>query len=192
MDAGEVIARCFEPMIGQPCWGAANGYGSWLTFNFGNPHLEIREPKPDSELAVFRMRGVRAEGEHRLWVNMAEWLIFQDGARLAHSESDRETIGLAAATLDGQILLEARTEPNPLMTQLTFDLGGRLWVSRYQQWEPDHALWQAANGDIITALHASGRVLVERPEGDRRIQTDCGYVGRQSSASNASGASAGK
>lgn len=145
-------------MVGQPCWGVSNGYGSWLTFNFGKPRLEVREPNPESELAIFRMRGVRVKGEHTLRVDMAEWSIFQDGARLAHSESDREVIARAAATLEGQILLGARITPEPMATQSVFDLGGRLWVSRHRQWETEQDLWHVSNGETITVLHASGRV----------------------------------
>lgn len=177
MSADDVVADCFRPLIGQPCWGVYNGYGSWLTLNFGTPHLEIREPNPESDLPTFRMRAVHVKGDHQLWINMAQWRIFQDGAAIAHNESERDVIGRAAAGLDGQVLLEAKTQPNPPVTEFTFDLGGRLWVSRYGDWEADHGLWHLTSGETINVLHADGRVVVERPSGEASAQTDYGCIG---------------
>lgn len=173
-----MMAEAWKPLIGRPCWGVYNGYSSWLTFQFGEPRLEIREPDPESNIPSLRTRSVHVLGEHQLRVDMAQWLIFQDGARLAHNESERGLIQFAAARLDGQALLEARTRPDPPVTELTFDLGGRVWISRYPAWDPSHALWDLRSGETILSLHADGRLTCERPEGERRVETDYGCVGR--------------
>jgi hypothetical protein len=175
MTADEVIAQFFGPLYGLPCWGLNNGFSSWLTFQFGSPRLSIREPVPDSEHAIMRMRDVRIDGEHQLWIEMGDWLIFQDGARLANSESDAATISKATAYLDGQALIGLRTGVSG-MSEFTFDLGGRLWLSRYEDWEPDHGLWHMTAGDSIISFHADGRITTDVPQGGQRVERDYGFV----------------
>ena len=50
----------------------------------------------------------------------------QNGKRLAHSESDDETIAKATAQLDGQCLKRLWMEPGTVVTHFEFDLGAVL------------------------------------------------------------------
>jgi hypothetical protein len=45
LDEIDPIGRVFAPRIGLPAWCVQKGYGSSLTFEFGTPHLYIREPR---------------------------------------------------------------------------------------------------------------------------------------------------
>jgi hypothetical protein len=38
------VVRILRRLFGKPCWQAQKGYASFLTFDFGTPRLEIREP----------------------------------------------------------------------------------------------------------------------------------------------------
>ena len=44
-----IINDIFQPLYGKPCWQVKQGYGSFLTFEFGEPHLHIREPRQVSD-----------------------------------------------------------------------------------------------------------------------------------------------
>ena len=45
MPVNPVFERVFRKLYGKPCWGVTNWYGSGIHFEFGKPHLEIREPR---------------------------------------------------------------------------------------------------------------------------------------------------
>ena len=40
------VEAAFQPVLGLPCWGVQCGYGSFLTLEFGQPRLEVVEPRP--------------------------------------------------------------------------------------------------------------------------------------------------
>jgi hypothetical protein len=35
--------KVFKGILGKPCWDVKPGHGSFLTMEFGKPHLEVRE-----------------------------------------------------------------------------------------------------------------------------------------------------
>ncbi len=122
------IAAAFKPILGRPAWQVKKGYGSFLTLEFCEPRLEIREPRENKH---FRNRNVTVRGEWHLWVYCCDWKIVIDGKRLAHSESDEEAIAQATARLDGQCLKELWMEPETVVTHFQFDLGGILTTLSY-------------------------------------------------------------
>lgn len=47
-----IIDQVFQPVYEQPCWNVQPGIGSFLTLEFGQPHLIIHEPRePQSSQA---------------------------------------------------------------------------------------------------------------------------------------------
>jgi len=124
------IAQAFEPILGKPAWQVKQGYGSFLTLEFGEPHLDIKGP--------VRRRG-RMEriatvcGDWHLWIYCCGWDITQDGKHLANSESDIDTIRRATAWLDGQCLEKIWLEPGTVITHFEFDLGGVLKTYPYDE-----------------------------------------------------------
>ena len=38
------IEKIISKLYGIPCWGVRPGFGSFLTLEFGKPHLKVREP----------------------------------------------------------------------------------------------------------------------------------------------------
>src|SRR6266478_1567630 len=79
--AMEQIKDLFAPLVGQLVWQVRRGVGTFLTLEFGTPHLSIREPivaSPDSLARVRRnlqRRGVYVTGDWHFWVQYGEWKI---------------------------------------------------------------------------------------------------------------------
>jgi hypothetical protein len=75
--AMENIKEFFVPFIGDMVWQVRRGYGSFLTMEFGLPHLAVREPIfacPGATARVRRnleRRAVAVVGDCHFWVNMA-------------------------------------------------------------------------------------------------------------------------
>jgi hypothetical protein len=112
VDGGnDPLQRAFEPLIGLPVWFVHKGYGSFLTMEFGSPHLKVREPRMVSSEAsemvqkLFARRRVTPCGEWHLWIYCCNWRIIADGHELAWSESsDQESIA-AAYNIDSRLFI---------------------------------------------------------------------------------------
>ena len=157
------VEKIFRPLIGQLTWHVKQGHGSFLTFEFGKPHLEIgqptlpkkRYPHLVKEMENRKMRRkVYIHGDWHLWIYCCAWTISQDGNGIAECESSREVIKAATDYLDGQALLNVFIEPETVSTRFEFDLGGCLstWPddTDSEQWllfEPD--------GNVLT-IRAGG------------------------------------
>ncbi len=142
------ILDAFEPILGCPAWQVEKGHASFLTMEFGEPQLEIREPKSPK----FRNRRlVTIRGEWHLWIYCCGWNIAQDGERLAHYEAEDETIREAAAQLDGQCLERLWLEPGTVITHFEFDLGAVLTTYPLDD-DPDMEQWilYEPSGDVLT------------------------------------------
>ena len=128
MDAAlpKPIADAFGPLIGRLAWGVHQGYGSFLTLEFGEPRLEISEPNKRRS-----QRLVTVRGEWHLWIYCCGWDITQDGDRLAYYESDESSIRQATAQLDGQRLERLWLESGTVITHFEFDLGAILTTYPY-------------------------------------------------------------
>jgi hypothetical protein len=108
---------------------------------------------------------------------MCEWVAFQDGARLAHSESDREAIRRAAATLQGQKLVGFSIATRPAGGEFVFDLGGRLSFRRYDPLDAEDALWHLStfrgpDTCRIISFTASGNTSVFEQHGDHHTEAE--------------------
>ncbi|OYW97252.1 MAG: hypothetical protein B7Z14_18215, partial [Bosea sp. 32-68-6] len=117
LDETDPIGSVFAPLLGLPCWNVRKGRGSFLTFEFGDPALEVREPIAPTTtasgkiMASWRRRTVRPIGEWHLWIYCCNWRCSARGSEIAHSESEDEKIEAAAAELDGQRLRSVRVDP---------------------------------------------------------------------------------
>ena len=159
MPLDPVFDRCFGPLNGKPCWQARRGHGSFITLEFGEPSLEIREPsepKADASYTVRKLlsrRLVTIRGQWHLWVYCCAWTIFNNSEQLAHSEDNDEAIASAIGFLDGQALIAA-TVDNSANSQFTFDLGGVLTTSPYDE---DSEQWMLYQPDgMVLSLRADG------------------------------------
>ncbi len=122
MNGNDIIARAFAPIAGLPCWQALGEFGTYLTFHFGVPKVDVTEPM--ESMRHRRLAGVH--GEYILRLEAHQWVAFQDGGKVAHSESPREVIREAAARLQGQKLIALTVRCEPGGGEFVFDLGGRV------------------------------------------------------------------
>ncbi|WP_343726345.1 hypothetical protein [Burkholderia seminalis] len=143
-----------------PAWSVTKGQGSFLTFEFGQPALHVREPRggASGQAAPARdrqaSRRVTVAGDGQLWICYCHWSIALDGRELAHSESRAGDIAAAARQLDGQFLRSIAPRAEPGAWVFDFDLGGKLTTWPYgddptdEQWH----LYDARTGNVLTAL----------------------------------------
>src|SRR5947209_15880038 len=77
----DAVDAPFRPVYGLPCWNAKEGYGSFLTMEFGEPHLVIREPRSRPEFSprlrrALARRLVTVRGEWHLWIYCCQWYVY--------------------------------------------------------------------------------------------------------------------
>ena len=130
------VQRFTQPMVGLPAWGVHQGYGSFLTLEFGQPKLEVRQGC--SKGRVTRTAHVR--GQWHLWIYFCNWRVLQGETQLAWSEDDAMTVMQATNALNGQKLLTVSVSPEEGRSSFTFDLGGRIETWAYGD-DPTEEQW---------------------------------------------------
>jgi hypothetical protein len=165
MKIAPIFQRAFSSLYGQPCWGVRPGYGSFLTLEFGAPHLEVREPIMASKTASAKVRislarrNVYPRGEWHLWIYCCDWELLSNGKRIADG-STRNKMRRAADVLNGQKLTRFSVSPRKILCTFEFDLGAvlttRPFDKKSEQWllyEPEHR---------VLVLRADGHYRYER------------------------------
>jgi hypothetical protein len=130
-------------MYGRPCWNVRPGYGSFLTLEFGKPHLEVREPTVATKDCSPRVRKLLARrsifvhGEWHLRIAYCAWEVLSNGRHVGNG-STKPSMQRAAALLDGQKLIRFSFIPQDRQCEFEFDLGGMLRTVPYdrkgEQW----------------------------------------------------------
>jgi hypothetical protein len=116
-----ILQDAFAGLFGLPSWNVKQGYGSFLTFEFGQLAAE-------------------GHGEWHLWIYSCSWTIRQGGKELAHSNSSRETIAAACQVLAGQSLRSVETVQRTRGMNFLFDLDvvletcGKGYDGTYESW----------------------------------------------------------
>ena len=69
-----VIDEAFADLYGEPSWSVLKGYGSSLTFEFGDPCVHIGGVRERSTSFGFKwpQRFAHVHGDWRLWVYMCD------------------------------------------------------------------------------------------------------------------------
>lgn len=148
-----VVQDVVAPLIGQPLWGARQGYGSFITLEFCAPELIVNEWQSASgELR----RQAYVRGRWHVWIYCCAWRFTAHGEPVAWSEDSRDTIARATAMLDGQKLTGLSLNPNAGTTRFTFDLGGQLdtWPVHG---DPTEEQWFIYGPERVFAYRADGR-----------------------------------
>jgi hypothetical protein len=166
------IQELVRPLIGHLVWNIRGGHGSFLTLEFGNPHLTIREPKvpsPERDAKVRRALGRRrvfVVGDWSLFIQYCDWKI-----SVGDSSIDSQSIGVSTdeclLDLEGQrfVSLEGADLPNSWKFQ--FNLGGKFEIWPSAAYQPTDDLWSLRtwNGDVA-ALQTDGRITFEKAARD--------------------------
>ena len=154
---GDPLRRAFASVTGLPAWKVRKGHGSFLTMEFGKPHLVVREPivaapeASDEMRTALRRRRVYPRGEWHLWIYCCHWRALSNGTELAWSESSGEQIEAAANEIDGQVLTTVEADPATESSAFGFDLGGSLqtWPSSDGRMDEQWMLYMKS-GDVFT------------------------------------------
>lgn len=140
----ERIDLILRGLVGELVWSAKRGYGTFLTMEFGQPHMVVREPKPstnnDALVAnILRRRRVTIVGDTSLWIRDSEWSLSSEMGVVDLNSSDT-AVEAALQNLDGQKLVDAKR--SNAHTLLEFDLGAvfRLGDTIFLD-EPTSVLW---------------------------------------------------
>jgi hypothetical protein len=144
----------FRKLLGKPCWGVTRGWGSFLTLEFGEPHLEIYEPRESTskskkirEAAARRLAYVR--GDWHLWIYCCAWTVSDGSGRLVGNSSTKKSIDRAARFLNGQALSSGALISRGMRTVLEFDLGGRLETKPYDRRSEQWMLYEPTGKVLI-------------------------------------------
>ena len=172
MPLDPVFERCFAPLIGQPCWQVRSGHGSFVTLEFGEPYLEVREPRGVAAHVSARVRemlshrNITVRGQWHLWVYCCDWSVF-DRDRVVGCSDDSESFAAATQFLDGQILTAASTDSGSV-SEFRFDLGGRMTTGPR---DDDGELWMLyqPDGNVLT-LRANGSYCCSPANGDPNME----------------------
>jgi hypothetical protein len=169
------LDRIWRNVYDSPAWCVKQGHGSFLTLEFGQPELVIREPTqaplgaPAKMKARCARRLVTVTGDWHLWIYCCNWRITLNGALAAHNESPDGKIAFAASCLDGQKLVAVHRDSRPGSWLFTFDLGGTLQTWPYgedptvEQWY----LFERKSGNVLSVRaddHVSYGSGSETPE----------------------------
>lgn len=147
------------PILGQPVWGVKQGYGSFLTLEFGAPRLIIKEWQSEA-------RGLRrhayVQGAWSVWLYCCEWRVSVNGDQLASSDETREQIARATGVLDGQKIVRIVADHEGC-SSISFDLGGLL-----ETWpvgdDPTEEQWFIYSPDDVFGYRADGRFSKQPPD----------------------------
>jgi hypothetical protein len=161
IDEADPVRSAFSRLIGLPAWCVQKGHGSILTFQFGAPHLSIREPIPNPSVQnenvrrQLQRRHVVPHGEWYLWIYMCHWRCTENNIVQGTDESADADIIAAAACMDGQKLTSVEVEPASGRSKFRFDLGATLETWPYED-DNDEQWLLFTPGDHVLTYRADG------------------------------------
>ena len=137
--------QSFEKLFNKPCWGVKRGIGSFMTFEFGEPHLQIKECIISNKLR--RLAHVR--GDWHFWLYCCDWRVLDESNKVVGDCSSKKGIDRAARFLNGQSIIAAKLVPRGMRTYFEFDLGGYLETNPYNRTFEQWSLYEP-NGKVLT------------------------------------------
>jgi hypothetical protein len=152
----EQIQKFFTSFIGQMVWQVRRGHGSFLTMEFGAPHLSVREPivpNPDTCGSVRRnlqRRHVDITGDWHFWVQYGEWRLPTDDGALTSDDSPGTPFDECLRDLEGQRLVAVEPGTRERSCAFSFDLGGSLEIWPSIEIPDDQWSLYSVGGDIVT------------------------------------------
>lgn len=148
------LERSFKPIYGLPCWGVKPGYGEFLTLEFGEPHLSIREPinpSPGASARVQRRvsrRNVTVHGDWHLWIYCCDWEVCSP-EKIVGDCTNRRKAQQAADFIDGQKLMSFAFNQKNRQCVFTFDLGAILVTRPFDRKSEQWMLFEPS-GKVLT------------------------------------------
>jgi hypothetical protein len=140
--SAKLLQQIFKKLYGKPSWNVQRGWGSFITFDFGKPRLEVLKKvfKPGKR-RKYPQRYAYIHGEWHLWIYCCDWVIRQDGRKVGDSTSN-EKIDRGCLVLGGQYLTKVVVNPKNWQTDFYFDLGGHLQTKPYKKEDEPSKTWK--------------------------------------------------
>jgi hypothetical protein len=152
------IDEIFKPIYSKYCWNARKGYGSFLTFDFGEPHLDVLERDRVRNGLKEHIRRVNVYGDWYLWIYLCDWIITSQNQIIATESSKAKDIHRAMRRLNGQILNQVDFQPDCSITFI-FELGDKLEIKPNQEAygvESEQCHLYEPSGNVLT-IRADGK-----------------------------------
>lgn len=158
----------FQPLIGQLVWHVRRGHGTFLTMEFGEPHLEVVEPteaNPSASDDVRRRlarRRVYPCGDWHFWIQHCRWIVATRNFKAESETFNEEVLTSTLQELDGQKLVSAGAGQLPHSCVFKFDLGGQIDVRPADDVELDDDQWSLHKWqDRIVSFNCDGELIIE-------------------------------
>jgi hypothetical protein len=162
LNEADPVGSAFASLIGLPAWGVQKGQGSMLTFEFGAPHLSIREPIANPQTKnprirrLLKQRQVIPRGEWYLWIGICHWQCIENDIVLSADMSPDAQITEAAKFLNGQKLVSVEVEQVTGKTIFIFDLNARLETWPYDGGDNDEQWSLYTPSNYVLSYRADG------------------------------------
>lgn len=149
-------------IVGELAWSVKRGIGSFVTIEFGNPNLSVREPIVSKSsgssrvVEALRRRHVTLRGTWHLWIQEAVWNIAVGDSKCMFND-DESLIDEVLNKLDGQRVISVDFLVGKPDLVISFDLGGILKVTTLpEKFEADATAWSFHrwDGPTISVLQA--------------------------------------
>ena len=135
------IEEFIKPVVGKMAWQLMQGYGSFITMEFGLPHLDVSEPvifnrseappsvkKNDKATSLFNRRRVFIRGEWHLWIQYCTWSAESHQGKIANSNMDLEKNRPILDEIDGQYVNAIHWDLKKMIIEIVFDLGAKISI----------------------------------------------------------------
>lgn len=168
------VKDLFAPLVGQLVWQVQRGVGSFLTLEFGMPHLAVREPIAPRHSTSTRVRrnlkrrGVYVTGDWHLWVQYGDWTLSTSDGILNSEDPPGSPLDECLRDLDGQRLVSVDRGNMEGSCAFKFDLGGILEIWRSTEIPDDQWGLYIWNGDIAS-YSSNGELVFDKSDPDGRI-----------------------
>jgi hypothetical protein len=155
-----------QPVYGKMAWNVRKGMGSFLTFEVGEPRLQIlREPVPSKggsspEQRKQSRRIVKPRGEWHLLISCCDWKYTWNGEEIGTDKSPEQEIVEIAKDLEGMKLESVRTDEK-LQTHFQFEDNRTLTTIPNAQASP-----QGGKAEQWLFYTPKQKVLIYTTEGD--------------------------
>lgn len=154
------------------------GHGNFLTMEFGNPHLSVREPIITSHSSsnkverILQRRHIDVVGDWRLWVQYAEWKLTTNHDVLTNKDPAGSPSDECLRALDGQRFLSVESGSTRGSYVFRFDLGGVLEIRPSTEIPDDQCSLYIWEGDIVSCS-STGKLVHRGRDPDGQCSSVC-------------------
>ncbi len=171
------VDEIFAPIYGKQCWNVDAVCGSFLSFEFGEKHLWMRDSRVTAPAGTAPADLPEAftfystHGDWHLWFFMCDWRVLSGDMLIGDSSTERG-IKRAASRLEGYRLKRVTINSDG-STIFQFDRYHRLVTKPREANGEQWLLYETESLRVLTCL-GDGRLSYERiencfEEGDKRI-----------------------